>query len=58
MATILSASMMLRHSFGREDQAGRIESAVARALADGVRGADLGGTTGTSAIGDAVLERL
>ncbi|MGN3974078.1 3-isopropylmalate dehydrogenase [Tsuneonella sp. SYSU-LHT278] len=58
MATILSAAMMLRHSFGREDAAARIEAAVARVLADGVRGADLGGDAGTSAIGDAVLARL
>ena len=36
--------MMLRHSFGREDDAARIERAVAAALADGVRGGDLGGS--------------
>ena len=58
MAAILSAAMMLRHSFGREAEAARIEAAVAQALADGVRGGDLGGSTGTAAIGDAVLERL
>jgi 3-isopropylmalate dehydrogenase len=58
MATILSAAMMLRHSFGREGEAGRIEAAVSRALADGVRGGDLGGSMGTRTIGDAVLERL
>jgi len=58
MATILSAAMMLRHSFGRDAEAARIETAVARALADGVRGADLGGDAGTEAIGNAVLERL
>jgi 3-isopropylmalate dehydrogenase len=58
MATILSAAMMLRHSFGREDDAARIEAAVSRALADGVRGGDLAGSMGTRAIGDAVLERL
>lgn len=58
LATILSAAMMLRHSFGREDDAARIEAAVARALGDGIRGADLGGDLGTAAIGDAVLERL
>jgi 3-isopropylmalate dehydrogenase len=58
MAAILSAAMMLRHSFGREDDAARIEAAVARALADGVRGGDLGGAAGTREIGDAVLERL
>lgn len=58
MAMILSAAMMLRHSFGREAEAARIEAAVARALADGVRGGDLGGSDGTAAIGDAVLARL
>jgi 3-isopropylmalate dehydrogenase len=58
MAMILSAAMMLRHSFGREDEAARIEAAVARALADGVKGADLGGSAGTSEIGDAVVARL
>ena len=58
MATILSAAMMLRHSFGREAEAARIEAAVAKALADGVEGADLGGTAGTSEIGDAVVARL
>ena len=58
MATILSAAMLLRHSFGREAEAARIEAAVARALADGIHGGDLGGSHGTRAIGDAVLERL
>ena len=58
MATILSAAMLLRHSFGREAEAKRIEAAVAKALADGVKGGDLGGSHGTAAIGDAVLERL
>jgi 3-isopropylmalate dehydrogenase len=58
LAMILSAAMMLRHSFGLEAEAGRIEAAVAKALADGVRGADLGGSAGTSEIGDAVTARL
>jgi 3-isopropylmalate dehydrogenase len=58
MATILSAAMMLRHSFGLDNQAARIEAAVARALADGVHGRDLGGEHGTRAIGAAVRERL
>jgi 3-isopropylmalate dehydrogenase len=58
MATILSAAMLLRHSFGLEAQAARIEVAVARALNDGFLGGDLGGNHGTAAIGDAVLERL
>jgi 3-isopropylmalate dehydrogenase len=58
MATILSAAMMLRHSFGREAEAARIEGAVAAALADGIRGGDLGGSHGTVAIGEAVRARL
>lgn len=58
MATILSAAMLLRHSFGMEQQAARIEAAVAKALADGVRGGDLGGSVGTREIGDAVVARL
>ena len=58
MATILSAAMMLRHSFGLEAEAARIEAAVAGALADGIHGGDLGGSHGTEAIGQAVLERL
>ena len=58
MATILSAAMMLRHSFGLEAEAARIENAVAAALADGFRGGDLGGSHGTAAIGEAVRARL
>ena len=58
MATILSAAMLLRHSFALEPQAARIEAAVAGALTDGIRSADLGGNLGTAAIGNAVLERL
>ena len=58
MATILSVAMLLRHSFGAEAPAARIEAAVAKALADGIRGGDLGGSHSTSEIGDAVLARL
>jgi len=58
MATILSAAMMLRHSFGREAEAARIEAAVATTLRDGILGGDLGGTYGCEAIGQAVCERL
>jgi 3-isopropylmalate dehydrogenase len=58
MATILSAAMLLRHSFGLEEHAARIEAAVAATLADGVKGGDLGGSAGTEEIGDAVIARL
>lgn len=58
LATILSAAMMLRHSFGREAEAGRVEAAVQQALADGALGGDLGGTASTVEIGEAVLAHL
>ena len=50
--------MLLRHSFGREAEATRIELAVARALAAGIRNGDLGSSHKTRAIGDAVLAQL
>jgi 3-isopropylmalate dehydrogenase len=62
LATILSAAMLLRHSLKREDIARRIEAAVGRVLADGLRTADIAaaGDTpiGTKAMGDAVLAAL
>ncbi|WP_395395524.1 3-isopropylmalate dehydrogenase [Novosphingobium sp. BL-8A] len=58
MATILSAAMLLRHSLGLEAEAVRIEAAVAKTLADGIKGGDLDGSAGTREIGDAVLARL
>lgn len=58
MAMILSLAMLLRHSLGLEAEAARVEAAVARTLADGILGKDLGGDAGTVAIGDAVLARL
>ncbi|QDK33262.1 3-isopropylmalate dehydrogenase [Sphingomonas sp. IC081] len=58
MATILSAAMLLRHSLGLEAEAVRIEAAVAKTLADGIKGGDLGGSAGTREIGGAVLARL
>lgn len=58
VAMILSLAMACRHSLGRAELARRIESAVERALEDGARTADLGGSLSTSAMGDAVLARL
>jgi len=58
LATILSAAMMLRYSLDRAAEADRIEAAVARALASGARTADIGGTTTTRAMGDAILSSL
>jgi 3-isopropylmalate dehydrogenase len=43
IATILSAAMMLRYSFGLEKEADTIETAVDRVLAAGYRTADIRG---------------
>jgi 3-isopropylmalate dehydrogenase len=58
LATILSAAMMLRYSLGMAADADRIEVAVAKALASGIRSPDLGGTSSTVQMGDAVLAAL
>ncbi len=66
-ATILSAAMMLRWSFGRHAEAAAIEDAVRRTLADGIRTGDLMGPTddglaitrvGTDGFRDAVIAHL
>jgi 3-isopropylmalate dehydrogenase len=58
LAMFLSAALMLRHGFGWEEQAAAIESAVDRALADGLRTRDLGGTANTRDATEAVLKHL
>jgi 3-isopropylmalate dehydrogenase len=62
LAAILSAAMLLRHSFGRKEDAARIEQAVRKVLAAGVRTADIlqpgQAKVGTRAMGDAVLAAL
>lgn len=62
LATILSTAMMLRHTFSLEAEAARIEAAVQKVLAQGLRTADIaeGGTRtiGTREMGDAVLAAL
>jgi 3-isopropylmalate dehydrogenase len=60
-ASILSAAMLLRHSLEDETNALRIERAVERTYADGMRTAELAGPASalsTSAFADAVVERL
>jgi 3-isopropylmalate dehydrogenase len=56
LAMILSAALMLRHGFGREDAASALESAVDRALDGGLRTADLGGKATTAEATTAVLK--
>ena len=58
LAMILSAAMMLRHGLGMETEATAIESAVDRALEEGLRTADLGGTATTEEATTAVLTNL
>jgi len=62
LATILSAAMMLRFSLNQPEAADRIEAAVQRVLAQGLRTPDIhsAGTTrvGTVEMGDAVVRAL
>ncbi len=62
LATILSAAMMLRFSLGQNEAADRIEAAVKKVLAQGLRTPDIhsAGTTkvGTVQMGDAVVKAL
>lgn len=63
IACILSFAMALRYSFDQGDEAKRIEDAIEKVLADGLRTADLLGEEGatpvsTSEMGDAVLAAL
>ncbi|MFW2368248.1 MAG: 3-isopropylmalate dehydrogenase, partial [Desulforhopalus sp.] len=62
IAEILSASMMLRYSFGLDEAADAIEEAVAVTLEDGIFTADLvsggGESVTTEAMGDAIVKAL
>ncbi len=64
LGTILSVAMMLRHSFGLEAEARRIEDAVRAVLRDGLRTRDIAGDgarpapIGTAAMGDAVVRKI
>ncbi|MBJ6372128.1 3-isopropylmalate dehydrogenase [Sedimentitalea arenosa] len=63
IACILSFAMALRYSFDQGDEAKRIETAVEKVLADGLRTADLIGEEGvepvsTRQMGDAILAAL
>lgn len=63
IACILSFAMALRYSFDLGDEAARVEKAVEKVLADGLRTADLLGPEGgspisTAAMGDAIVAAL
>jgi 3-isopropylmalate dehydrogenase len=58
LAMFLSAALMLRHGLGMENEAAAVESAVDRALAEGLRTRDLGGSATTDEAARAVLNHL
>ena len=54
-ASVLSLSMAMRHSFDRPDLALAIEAAVGAAMEKGSRTRDIGGTSTTEQMGEAIL---
>ena len=66
IATVLSAAMMLRYSFGMLEEADAVEAAVKQTLADGYRSADLMPKTDAEGLtrqsceelGDRICERI
>jgi 3-isopropylmalate dehydrogenase len=62
LATILSSALMLRFSLNRAEQADRVEAAVRKVLAQGLRTVDIAApgaaTVGTREMGDAVVAAL
>ena len=58
ISMILSVAMMLRDSFGRYEDADRIEEAVEATLASGILTRDLGGQASTKEMTEAIIERL
>lgn len=60
IAQILSAAMMLKYSFGMNDEHDRIVDAVEKTLNEGVRTGDLttGESVSTSEMGDAIIKNL
>ena len=58
LAMLGSVAMMLRHGFSLETQAAALESAIDRALEEGLRTPDLGGQATTEEAVEAVLSNL
>ncbi len=58
MGTVLSAAMMLRHSFGLEKEAGEVVHAVEAALAARFTTSDLGGDYSTEQVTQAIIKQL
>ena len=58
ISMILSVAMMLRDSFGRYEDAKRIEDAVEATLAAGILTRDIGGQASTKEMTEAIIKRL
>ena len=58
LGTILSTALLLRYSLNQPDAAARIEAAVDKAISDGLRTVDLGGSLTSTRMTDEVLARL
>ena len=58
ISMILSVAMMLRDSFGRYEDAQRIEHAVEASLAAGILTRDIGGQASTKEMTEAIIARL
>ncbi|HEY4096216.1 MAG TPA: 3-isopropylmalate dehydrogenase [Baekduia sp.] len=58
LAMFLSLALLFRHGLTLESEAAALESAVGRALDDGLRTRDLGGTASTAEATEAVLAAL
>ena len=58
ISMILSVAMMLRDSFGRYEDADRIEEAAEATLAAGILTRDIGGQASTKEMTEAIIERL
>ena len=58
IGTILSVAMMFRYSLDLANEAKLVEDAVRAAIDGGLRTKDMGGNTGTSEAGDAIVAEL
>jgi len=58
LATVASATLMLRLSLGETDAADALDAAIDAAIETGPRTADLGGSDGTEAVASFLLERI
>lgn len=58
VASILSISMLLKYSLCRPDLAAAVDEATKTVIDSGKTTPDIGGTSSTSQVGDAVAEEL